>query len=248
MDEAVAAINDDAESGVGRVYVLVNAHSATLAMNSDYRTVLVSQDSVFLADGASVTLGALFCGQNSVSRVPGPDLMDGWARSGAGTGQAAYLLGGAPGVAEQVARQMTIRHPGLVIAGTHTPSFNEWTDLESREMLRAIRDSGATVVWLGVSAPKQEIWANKWVHEIRLPLVCVGAAFDFHAGVKPRAPQWMRALGMEWLFRLVSEPRRLWKRYLIGNAVFLRDLVWYRGRRPEWATAEPVQSQHSETD
>ncbi|MHB9003866.1 MAG: WecB/TagA/CpsF family glycosyltransferase [Coriobacteriia bacterium] len=247
MAQAVAAINGDAVSGVGRVYVLVNAHSATLTRNSGYRTALLSRDSVFLADGSSVTLGALLCCRLSVPRVPGPDLMDAWARSGAMSGQSAYLLGGAPGVAEQVAEYMRMKHPGLVIAGTHTPSFGEWTDAESREMVRAIRDSDATVVWLGVSAPKQETWASKWVHEIGLPVVCVGAAFDFHAGTKPRAPHWMRAAGIEWLFRLVSEPRRLWKRYLIGNAVFLRDLIRYRGSRPEWAATEPHQSEHLET-
>ena len=86
---------------------------------------------------------------------------------------------------------------------------------------------------LGVSAPKQEVWAHEFLGELQLPVVCVGAAFDFLAGEKRRAPEWMRAAGLEWAFRLLSEPRRLWKRYLLGNMVFVADFVRYRGRVPD---------------
>jgi N-acetylglucosaminyldiphosphoundecaprenol N-acetyl-beta-D-mannosaminyltransferase len=142
-----------------------------------------------------------------------------------------YLLGGGEGVVEALAAGLTTRHPGLRIAGLGTPPFGAWSDEDSADMAAAAAASGADIVWVGVSAPKQEIWAVRWASTIGHPVVCVGAAFDFLSGRKARAPRWMRTAGLEWLFRLASEPRRVWKRYLIGNAVFMVDLVryWDRG-------------------
>jgi len=213
-----------------RVYVLVNGHSATLRRQPTYAAVLRSEAAVPLPDGVPMTLGAWLTGQGRIGRCPGPDFFEASAERAAGDGTSFFLLGGGPGVADELARALSGRHPGLSIAGTAAPPFGEWADAQSRDLVLAARSSGADIVWLGVSAPKQEVWALRWRKELGRPVVCVGAAFDSLSGRKPRAPAWMRRAGLEWLFRLASEPGRLWKRYLVGNAVFLADLVHY-GRR-----------------
>jgi N-acetylglucosaminyldiphosphoundecaprenol N-acetyl-beta-D-mannosaminyltransferase len=222
---------DDALTHRHRVYALLNGQSATLRRRPAYNAVLRSTATVPVADGAALVFGARFTGQGPIGRYPGPDLMEVSAERAASDGTSFFLLGGAPGVADALAGALVARHPGLRIAGASTPPFGAWSDGESLAMCAAIRESRADIVWLGVSAPKQEIWAHRWREEIGRPIVCVGAAFDFLSGNKPRAPRWMRAIGMEWLFRLVSEPRRVWKRYLVGNIVFLWDLLRF-GRRP----------------
>ena len=112
------------------------------------------------------------------------------------------------------------------LAGTIVPPMAEvWPDSFTQDAVDAVRSSGAQVVWVGVSAPKQEVWSVSAVDAVGTPMLCVGAALDFLTATKPRAPRVMRRLGLEWLFRLVSEPRRLWRRYLVGNSLFVWDLL-----------------------
>jgi len=134
-------------------------------------------------------------------------------------------------VADVLADSLRSRHDGLIVAGTATPPFGEWSAEENRRLVEAVKSSGARILFMGVSAPKQEIWAYEHVDELQMPIVCVGAAFDFGAGAKSRAPEWMRKAGIEWVHRLLSEPGRMWKRYLVGNTLFIWDVVRY-GRRP----------------
>lgn len=230
VTEVLDALWRDANAHEPRVYALVNGHSATLRRVAGYLDALEAPLTAPLVDGAPVALGVWLTGQGRTARCPGPDLLEAAAARASRDGASFYLLGGAPGVAEALGDCLTTRHPGLRIAGTATPSFDDWSDAESACMADAAAASGASIVWLGVSAPKQEIWAASWAQRVGRPVVCVGAAFDFLSGRKPRAPSWMRAAGLEWLFRLLSEPRRVWKRYLVGNAVFLWDLLRF-GRR-----------------
>lgn len=235
MDVVLESIDRDSRASVGRVYALINAYSATLSVDSLYRGVLLDPRSALLADGAALTIGAKLLNRFPVTRVPGPDLMTAWSAHATDGRIGMYLLGGGNGVVEGLADTLRHDYPGLRISGVFTPPYGSWTESQSRTMVELIKASGAGVVWMGISAPKQEIWAHQWADELGLPIICVGAAFDFLAGEKPRAPRLMRALGLEWLFRLMSEPRRLWRRYLFGNAVFLRDLIRYRNRPPKWA-------------
>ena len=166
----------------------MNGYSATLSRDPEYLNVLEGTSTVPLADGFPLIFGARLTSQGGVSRCPGPDLMDHAADRAAIDGTSFFLLGGAGGVAEDLAVALKLRHPGLRIAGTLSPPFGEWDEVISRELVAAVVDSGAEIVWLGVSAPKQEIWAGQWVHDIGRPVVCVGAAFDFLSGRKPRCP------------------------------------------------------------
>lgn len=232
LDDAAALICEDARERLGRVYVLLNGHSAKLRRSDrSYAQLLADPVRVVgLADGASVSAAARLLGHGDIGRAPGPDLIEACCSRCAEQGIPVFLLGGAEGVAATLAESLEARHPGLHVAGTATPPFGEWPAEASEAMVAAVVESGAGVVWLGVSAPKQEVWAHRNIDRIGVPVVCVGAAFDFNTGAKPRAPEWMRRAGIEWVYRLITEPRRLWKRYLVGNTLFVADVVRYRRR------------------
>jgi N-acetylglucosaminyldiphosphoundecaprenol N-acetyl-beta-D-mannosaminyltransferase len=125
-------------------------------------------------------------------------------------------------VPERLADRLTQRFPGLVVVGAWSPPFRDLSASEEHAMLERIRTARPDIVWVGLSTPKQERWMARYADQLRVPvLVGVGAAFDMHAGLKAQAPRWMQRVALEWLFRLCSEPRRLWRRYLINNPWFL---------------------------
>jgi N-acetylglucosaminyldiphosphoundecaprenol N-acetyl-beta-D-mannosaminyltransferase len=229
---AAGSVCSAAGASDASVYVLVNAHSAKLRRESPaYAALLQDTDRcVNLPDGASVTYAARLLGYGDIGRCPGPDLMEAVCARAAEDGTPVFLLGGADGVADALADALCARHEGLIVAGTATPPFGEWSCGDNRQLVEAVQLSGARILFMGVSAPKQEIWAYEHLDELRMPIVCVGAAFDFGTGRKSRAPEWMRAAGLEWVHRLFSEPGRMWRRYLVGNTLFVWDVVRW-GRR-----------------
>jgi N-acetylglucosaminyldiphosphoundecaprenol N-acetyl-beta-D-mannosaminyltransferase len=154
-------------------------------------------------------------------RVYGPELMERFCEETAGRGYRHYFYGGAEGVAEELARRFAGRFTGMEIAGTYCPPFRALTPEEEREVCEKIRATRADVVWVGLSTPKQERWMARHREALNVPvMVGVGAAFDFHTGRVAQAPRWMRENGLEWFFRLMSEPRRLWRRYLVNGSEF----------------------------
>ncbi len=155
-----------------------------------------------------------------VDRVCGPDLLPAVCRRGPGWRH--FFYGGREGVAELLAQRLSEQHGPLSVAGTYSPPFRELSDDEDADVVRRINDSDADIVWVGLGTPKQERWMAAHRSRLRAPvLIGVGAAFDFHAGLTPRAPAWMRHSGCEWCFRLAAEPARLWRRYLKNNPLFV---------------------------
>jgi N-acetylglucosaminyldiphosphoundecaprenol N-acetyl-beta-D-mannosaminyltransferase len=125
-----------------------------------------------------------------------------------------------------LAERLRQRHPGMIIAGTHSPPFRKLTEAEDAADIAAINAARPDFVWVGLGMPKQEKWMVSHLGKIEAAaLIGVGAAFDFHAGTKPRAPGWMQRAGLEWLFRLACEPRRLAHRYLIDNSLFIGHML-----------------------
>ncbi len=221
----------DVDAGRPRMYIFVNAHSAKLRReHAQYDCVLAdTARAVALADGRSIALAARLLGHGHIGTAPGPDLLEALSSRAASGGFPVFFLGGREGVVDELADALRRRYPGLVVAGTATPPFGEWSDETSRDLVRQVKESGARLLWLGVSAPKQEIWARRWLDELDMPVLCVGAAFDFSAGRVRRAPVWMRRSGFEWVHRLATEPRRMWRRYLLGNPLFVADVIrWWR--------------------
>jgi N-acetylglucosaminyldiphosphoundecaprenol N-acetyl-beta-D-mannosaminyltransferase len=180
-----------------------------------------------VADGMGVVLACRALGFPEVrERLYGPDFMDltcSWGRS---RNVRHYFYGAAPGVPERLADVLTQRHPGLAVAGVESPPYRDLSAEEVEEAASRINTTGADVLWVGVGTPKQHILADciRGHAQVRV-ILTVGAAFDFLAGVKAQAPAFLQRNGLEWAFRLASEPRRLWRRYLLGNPAFLSGLL-----------------------
>lgn len=173
-------------------------------------------------DGMPMVWANHWQGNKHVSRVYGPDLMLATCEQGLEKGYKHFFYGGADGVPELLKEKLTERFPGLQVVGTYSPPFRPLTEEEDQEIIQMINDSGADIVWVGLSTPKQERWMGAHVGKLDAPvMVGVGAAFDFHTDRKPQAPAWMQKRGLEWFYRLVTEPRRLGKRYLINNPTYM---------------------------
>ena len=157
-------------------------------------------------------------------RLYGPDVMEMMWDKGRAAGLRHFLLGGTEEAVERLSANLSARFPGVQVAGHFCPPMGQWTAETDEEIFRAIQASGAHCVWVGLGCPKQERWL--YTHRAQLPPAVyfgVGAAFNFHAGLVKQAPAWIRSHGLEWLYRLCKEPRRLFKRYFVHNSKFL----WY---------------------
>ena len=173
-------------------------------------------------DGMPLVWLSHMMGHRETGRVCGPDFMPALCARSLAPGYRHFFYGGAPGVADRRAENLAARFPGLGVAGTYSPPYRPLTADEDAEIIRMIDASGADIVWVGLSTPKQEKWMMAHAGRIAAPvLLGVGAAFDFHAGTVRRGPPWMQRAGLEWLYRLASEPRRLWWRYLVLAPAFL---------------------------
>jgi N-acetylglucosaminyldiphosphoundecaprenol N-acetyl-beta-D-mannosaminyltransferase len=158
-----------------------------------------------------------------VERVCGPDFMPAVVEHGIRRGRTHFFYGGASGVPDALAARLAVRYPGMRVAGTLSPPFRALSTDEDEAIIAKINGAEPDYVWVGLGAPKQDLWVAAHRSRLKAPvLLAVGAAFDFHAGRRRRAPDWMQRSGTEWVFRLVSEPRRLAGRYTRVNARFLR--------------------------
>lgn len=177
-------------------------------------------------DGMPMVWAGHRAGASWMTRVYGPELMLSVLERAAERGWKSFLYGGKDGVAELVAVRLAQRIPALRIVGTYSPPFRPMTPAEDQDVINQINASGADLVWVGLSTPKQERWMATHLDCLNAHvLLGVGAAFDFHAGLVPQAPPWAQKRGLEWLYRLIKEPRRLWRRYLRNNPAFLARIV-----------------------
>jgi N-acetylglucosaminyldiphosphoundecaprenol N-acetyl-beta-D-mannosaminyltransferase len=207
-----------------RGYACVAAVHTIMACQEDPELRAAVQGATFtVPDGQPLVWALNALGHDLPDRVYGPELMERACARAATTGRQMFLYGGRnPGALAQLARNLQLRHPGLKIAGGHCPPFRELTDAEQDALAADINRSGADIVWVGIGVPKQEKWMARMRERLDAPvLIGVGAAFDFHAGLVPQAPDALQRLGLEWAFRLAHEPRRLWRRYLRYNPRFV---------------------------
>jgi len=180
-------------------------------------------------DGMPLVWAGRAAGAQHMNRVYGPDLMLALCGRARARGYSSYFYGGRPGVADRLARRLQQSYPGLRIAGRYAPPFRELSADEDDDVVGLINRAKPDLVWVGLGTPKQELWMAAHAHRLDANvLIGVGAAFDIHAGLSPQAPRWIQGSGLEWAFRLVHEPRRLWRRYLYNNPRFLTGLA----RRP----------------
>ncbi|MEX0788803.1 MAG: WecB/TagA/CpsF family glycosyltransferase [Anaerolineales bacterium] len=222
LDQAVAHLETWIREGE-RTYVCVTPVAGIMECQRDEALQSIFNASgMTTPDGMPIVWLLRWLGHRSVGRVYGPDLMRAACRRSEMAGWRHYFYGGLPGVAARLAALLSVEHPGLVVAGSGTPPLNWQADEEDKAGVQAINSARPDIVWLGLSTPKQERWmAAHRKHLDASVLVGVGAAFDFLSGAKPQAPVWMQRAGLEWIFRLATEPRRLWRRYLVDNPLFV---------------------------
>jgi N-acetylglucosaminyldiphosphoundecaprenol N-acetyl-beta-D-mannosaminyltransferase len=208
-------------------YVAVTGMHGVAEARRDARfRAVLNAAGLVVPDGMPLVWLGRLRGQRLRRRVYGPELMLEFCGATAPRGLRHFFYGGAPGVADALADTMATRFPGLVVAGTYSPPFRPLTDDEDNEVVAYINASHADILWVGLSTPKQERWMHDHRTRLNVPvLVGVGAAFDLHTGRLKQAPAWMRENGGEWCYRLVQEPRRLWRRYVLLGSLFVWNVT-----------------------
>lgn len=221
-DEATAHVIEAAREDRALLVAATSVHGVTIAAaDPEFRDTLNAFD-IVTPDGQPVRWGLnLLHGAHLVDRVYGPTLMLRVCEAAADENLGVYFYGSTPAVLERLRAQLALRLPSLRVAGYRSPPFRPATADEDAADVQAIRDSGARIVFVGLGCPRQEVWAHKHRDRLSMVVLCVGAAFDFHAGTLRQAPSWMQRRGLEWAFRLATEPRRLWQRYLRAIPLFI---------------------------
>jgi N-acetylglucosaminyldiphosphoundecaprenol N-acetyl-beta-D-mannosaminyltransferase len=215
----------------GRAVHLCNAYTLSLALHDEQLRDLLNDADANLTDGMPLVWIARRLGLSHMrERVYGPDLMISTIDRGRSNGLRHYLYGSTPEVIAQLESNLRALYPGVELVGVESGPFRPLTETEEHELATRITDSGADIVWVGLGTPRQDVFVDRFRDLAPATFIAIGAAFDFHAGTKRQAPRVLQRLGLEWLFRLVTEPRRLWKRYLIGNGRFVWGVVRRRPR------------------
>ncbi len=220
-DAAIGRISEWGRLHESRYVCFSNVHSVVTAAFDDRFGEALNTSDMCTSDGAPVTWMLRQLGAPKQPRLNGPDLMWRYLAVEAERGGKVYFYGSKQQTLRLLSARVKAAFPNLTIAGAHAPPFRALSDAEDEADVRRINESGANVVFVGLGCPKQEIWMAEHRGRIQAVMIGVGAAFDFHAGVKTRAPEWMQRHGLEWAYRLWQEPKRLWKRYLFTNLPFL---------------------------
>ena len=197
-------------------------HGVTEAQHDPWFKKVLNAADLVVPDGMPLVWLARMQGFPLKRRVYGPELMTSFCEQTKSKGYRNFLYGGDVGVPDELAAVLRKRFPGIVIAGSYSPPFRPLTEAEDNEAVARINESDTDVLWIGLGAPRQERWMHDHRDRLNVPVVIgVGAAFDLHTRRKKQAPEWMRENGFEWLFRLLQEPRRLWRRYLVYGSKFI---------------------------
>jgi len=225
LDAAFARVDGWIREGRRGFVCFANVHVVETARRDTNMAQALAQSDLVLPDGAPIAwvlrrrLGA------RVPRIAGWDFFDHVCRRSQRRGLRHFFVGGTPAVSVRLRERVAELYPELVVAGAVSPPFRELTEAESASLVETINRARPDIVWIGLGAPKQELWMAR--HRAKLDaavLVGIGAVFDFVAGSKPRAPEWMQHAGLEWLHRLVREPRRLIRRYAVTNSSFALEV------------------------
>ena len=224
--EAASRIMDAAAAGRPLGVSALAVHGVMEAVADPALQYRLNDIEMVLADGQPVRWALrLLHGIRLEDRVCGPDLMADLCAAAADSGLPIFLYGSTETTLQRLEAALLEAYPGLKVAGSQPSRFRPSTAAEQAADVAHIRSSGAKITFVGLGCPRQEIWTYETRRELSMPVLAVGAAFDFHAGLQRRAPRWMQQRGLEWLYRLLQEPRRLWRRYVILNPAFLALLA-----------------------
>jgi N-acetylglucosaminyldiphosphoundecaprenol N-acetyl-beta-D-mannosaminyltransferase len=220
-DDAIMKVIEWGAARESRYICICNVHSVVTANHDSKFNRVVNGADMSTSDGAPIAWALRQLGYPAQERINGPDLMWRYLREAERIGQSAFFYGSTDDTLAKLRLAIHREFPQLRIAGMHSPPFRTLSREEDEAEVAKINDSGAHVVFVGLGCPKQEIWMADHKGRINAVMIGVGAAFDYHSGTKKRAPLWWQRNGLEWLYRLGSEPRRLMKRYLVTNTFFV---------------------------
>ena len=222
LESSVRMVCQWREQGQRKHVCFVNVHSVATAQSDPILRAALNGAGLAATDGRPLVWWSRMAGFSGADQVCGYDFMEALCAASISKGYRHYFYGGKPEVVEKLARELTRLHPGLIVAGYRSPPFRPLSAEEDDAEIAAINEARPDFVWVGLGMPKQEKWMAAHVGRVNATaLLGVGAAFDFYAGSLPRAPRWMQRAGLEWLFRLACEPRRLAHRYFVYNSIFL---------------------------
>jgi len=235
MDQTVQAICDRIEAGVFTQHVVINVAKVVNFQKDDELRASIEACDIINVDGMGVVWGCKLLGYDVQERVAGVDLFLNLINMSEEKGFPVFLLGAKDEVVKKTADELMTKHPKLNIAGYHHGYF--WDNED--EVVKQIKDSGAKLLFVAITSPKKENFINKWQNELGIDFVMgVGGTFDVVSGKVKRAPLWMQNYGLEWFYRVLQEPRRMWKRYSITNSIFFwmlaRGLISTRFKRNGW--------------
>jgi len=210
------------DKSFGNYIVISNANDAAISRSDSKVKQAVNESSLSVPDGFSLILLARLNGHPLKRRVYGPDLMHDFLKVSESKGYSHFFYGSTEDILNKLKLRFKKEFPSLKLAGVYSPPFGSITKEKEEEIVDKINRASPDVLWVGLGCPKQQLWMHRHRDKFKVPvMVGVGAAFDFIAKAKAQAPNWMRDNGLEWLFRLSTEPKRLWKRYLVANWLFL---------------------------
>jgi len=222
LDLAIRQIHQAIETRSKGYICVTGVHGVMEAQEDPAFRDILNRSFLNTPDGMPMVWAGKLNGFSEMDRVYGPDLMLLVCQESVREGYSHFFYGGADGVADELKRRMEGRFPGIRITGTYTPPFRPLNAKEEAALAQTISEQRPDIIWVGLSTPKQEKFMAQYLPKLDTTLMFgVGAAFDFHAGRVQQAPRWIQRSGMEWFFRLCSEPRRLWRRYLRNNPRFI---------------------------
>lgn len=221
MTDTLSLINQNIEFVKGNYICVSNVHTTILAYENNLYKTIQNNSYMSLPDGKPLAILAKFKSKLPVSRVTGPDLMEEIFKISDEKSYTHFFYGSTDETLNKLKVELLKKFPNLSIKGMYSPPFREITDLENQAIVNEVNKLNPDFVWVGLGAPKQEIWMYNNKDKINSLMIGVGAGFDYHAGNIKRAPIWMQKLSLEWLYRLLQDPKRLYKRYLITNTKFI---------------------------
>ncbi len=229
MNETVSLVEKIIKERKPTQHVVINALKVNLMEDDSELRRIINSCPLINADGASIIWAAKRLGIPLKERVTGCDLFQELVKVASVKGYKIYLFGAKEEVVTRVKSIFEQKYPGIQIAGYRNGYF---TEADEPEIVKNMSESGADMMFVAFSSPKKEYWVNKYLNQLNIPFVMgVGGSFDIVAGVTERAPVWWQEHGLEWLYRFIQEPRRMWKRYIIGNARFVGLTYKYRARQ-----------------
>ena len=220
-DDAINTIDGWSKKHESKYVAICNVHSVVTALQDKTHGEVINAADMATSDGMPITWALRKLGFPSQQRINGPDLMWKYCEKAEKDGQKIFFYGSTDEILALLKARLMAVFPKLQIAEMYSPPFRDLTEKEDIAIIERINASGAGVVFIGLGCPRQELWMQQHRGKINAVMIGVGAAFNYHAGTTKRAPVWMQNAGLEWLHRLASDPRRLWKRYFVTNSIFI---------------------------